>query len=98
MPCRAAVGDSPVFVGVGVDQYRLRVGFRDQVLEVGEQRGLSEPVSCRCLGEQLAVRLGDADNLDLGAVPRLIEESVHMSMHQAHNADSKRRLGGQCLR
>ncbi len=90
--------DSAVVVRIGVCEHRLRVGFGNHFLKVGEQGGLIEAIAGCRLGKQLAVGFCYADDLDLRAVPRLIEESVHVSVNQANDADSQWRPCGRGLR
>ena len=43
------------------------------------------------------VRLGDADDFDFRAVQRLGQESVHMPVNQADDADAEGRFRGSGL-
>jgi hypothetical protein len=75
------------------------MSFGDQFFKAGEKHGRIKAIARCGFGAQFRVGFGNADDLDLGAVPRLLEKSVHVTMNQAHNADAKRRMcWRRCLR
>ena len=48
-----------------------------------------EAVSCRILGCKSRVWLGDSHDLNLRTMERLLKESMHMPVDEAHDADAK---------
>jgi predicted glycosyl hydrolase (DUF1957 family) len=82
----------PVVVGVGVNQYGLRMGLLKHFLQVREQQRVIEGISSRGLRKKARVWFGNAYDLNLRIVEILAEESVNVPMHQSHNAYAKWRM------
>jgi hypothetical protein len=74
-------------VCVGEDS--LRFGFEKHVLDAREKDVVRESefrlVECR----EFAVGLGDADDLNVGAMQILLEEAADVSVNEAGDGDSK---------
>jgi hypothetical protein len=94
----AGFHDPAVIESICIHKDCLRVSLRDHVFQFSEELRLIKSVSRRRAIEELLVRFGDADDLDLRTVPRLLHEAVYMAVNQTDDADAqsttrRRRLG-----
>src|ERR1700758_839414 len=93
---RAGFHYPPVIVSVCVNQNGLRMNFLQHLVQISKQNGSIESVTRRGLAEQMGIRLSDSHDLNLRTVAGLVEETVHVSMHQPNNGDAKWRLSRRC--
>ena len=70
----------------------MRLG--EHIVERGEIEGGIEMVFLRVPVEELPVRFGDAQDLDIGTLEDGFEKALDMAMRESHDADAK---GGGCL-
>src|SRR5579859_545443 len=87
---RADFDHAAMIVRVCVGEHSLRVLLGEHTFEFGEELSALEAIFLGSLREKLLIGLGDANDLDLGAVAGLFEESMHVAMNQADDADAQR--------
>ncbi len=88
---RGDLYSSPMVKGVGVYQDCLRVCCRKRFIEVCMPKICCQGEFCRVAIEDFAVRLDDADDLNIVTVFDVGEESVGMPVREARHGDTKRR-------
>src|SRR5438105_5133503 len=85
---RADLDDAEMIVGVCVSEHSLRMRLGKHSFQIGEELRGIEAIFLGGLREKLLVGLGDPNNLNLGAVAELLEESMHMAVNQPNDADA----------
>ena len=69
------------------------MSFHQHVVEGGEVELWVEVELLRILVEERAAGVGDADDLDVGAMEVVLEESVNVAVDEADDGDAKRWSG-----
>ena len=81
-----------MIVGVGVRQHRLRLRRFQHLLQVGIEKTRRQSVALRKLCRELTVGFGNAHNLKVSPVLKLVEESRCVAVHQARKRHAQRRF------
>ena len=88
---RGRLDDGGMIEGVGERRDRLRLRAIEHGGEVGEQHGVGEAVPLRVLLPEGRVGVEDADDLDVLARLRGLEESGHVAVHETGDREPERR-------
>jgi len=91
---RAGFNHSAMIVCGGVNQRGLRVRLSQHVVEPGVVELGIETELLRVPCEECLAGIGDADDLDVGAVKILLEEPLDVSVNQADDSDAQGRGSG----
>src|SRR5438105_4666728 len=75
---------------VRVSNHGLRASLLQHLFNIGEHEALVKTVPFCIAGGEFLVRLGNADDVDIGMLSIFAKESRDMPMDEADDADSKR--------
>ncbi len=77
-----------MIVGVGVGEYRLRLRLLQHFFQIGIEETRRQVVFLFELCDQLPIGLGDSNDLQVGPLLELVEESEGVAMHESGKRDT----------
>lgn len=85
---RAKFDDFAVIVGGGIAEDGLRMSGAESFVEIGVVERWVEMEFCGVVIEERAVGFGDGDDLDVGAIEGVREETVGVAVDEASDGDT----------